>query len=270
MSTELLNLGMSGMMAQNRRLQVIGHNISNNATVGYKSGNISFAEAFYSSGGGMEASGLRGDVGQGVSVAGTSYDWRSGSTNDTGIMTHLAVVGDGFIPVKYGNEVLFTRAGDFDLAEIVPPDSDAGTPGEYVLMRPNGARLLDDTGTSVITFNGLPDSLEIQSDGGVYVDDSGVPVATVGLQRFATPDALIHREGGLFAETQAAGALAETPSPVGTNGTGYLRQGALEQSNVDLTREFTNMIAAQRSFSANSRSVTTADAILQEILAMKR
>jgi flagellar hook protein FlgE len=56
----------------------------------------------------------------------------------------------------------------------------------------------------------------------------------------------------------------------GVGGRGSINPGALEMSNVDLAEEFTNMIIAQRGFQANSRSITTADAILNELVNIKR
>jgi flagellar hook protein FlgE len=64
--------------------------------------------------------------------------------------------------------------------------------------------------------------------------------------------------------------LTAAPVTPGTQGAGPLRQGSLETSNVDLVTEFTSMISAQRAFQASSRSVTTADELLQEIMNLKR
>ena len=56
----------------------------------------------------------------------------------------------------------------------------------------------------------------------------------------------------------------------GTGGFGALNPGAIEMSNVDISREFTDMITTQRGFQANSRIITTSDEMLQEIVNMKR
>jgi flagellar hook protein FlgE len=53
-------------------------------------------------------------------------------------------------------------------------------------------------------------------------------------------------------------------------GRGLIAGGALEMSNVDLAREFTNLIVAQRGFQANSRVITTSDEMLQEVVNLKR
>ena len=59
-------------------------------------------------------------------------------------------------------------------------------------------------------------------------------------------------------------------SDPGTNGLGKISPNSLEQSNVDMSNEMVNMIAIQRGFQANSRTITTADAMLQELINLKR
>ncbi|MDR1489312.1 MAG: flagellar hook-basal body complex protein, partial [Desulfovibrio sp.] len=79
----------------------------------------------------------------------------------------------------------------------------------------------------------------------------------------------LRREGGnLFTETRESGLASSGAAGTGTFGTtqGY----SLEQSNVDLSREFVNMITTQRGFQANSKSITTVDTMLETVIAMKR
>ena len=63
---------------------------------------------------------------------------------------------------------------------------------------------------------------------------------------------------------------ADRSAPAGTTGIGLITPGAIEMSNVDLAQEFTNMITAQRGFQANSRVISTADEMLQELVNLKR
>ena len=56
----------------------------------------------------------------------------------------------------------------------------------------------------------------------------------------------------------------------GQGGRGFISAGTLEQSNVDIAEQFVRMIAAQRGFEANSKTITTADQLLSELIAMKR
>lgn len=79
----------------------------------------------------------------------------------------------------------------------------------------------------------------------------------------------LRREGGnLFSETRAA--PLTTSQPPDTAGLGTISANSLELSNVDLAKEFVNMIATQRGFSANGKVITTADQMLSEVIMLKR
>jgi len=90
----------------------------------------------------------------------------------------------------------------------------------------------------------------------------------VALASFDNPGGLQAIGSNLYEETAAASLRAFT-NP-GENGLGQVFQGYLENSNVDLAREFTDMIITQRGFQANSRTISTSDDMLQELLTLKR
>jgi flagellar hook protein FlgE len=85
---------------------------------------------------------------------------------------------------------------------------------------------------------------------------------------FNNPQGLVKGGTNLFSESEASG----TPSigTAGSGGRGTIIGGALEQSNVDIAQEFTQMILAQRGYQANSKSITVADELLLETLNLKR
>ncbi len=99
---------------------------------------------------------------------------------------------------------------------------------------------------------------------------AGVPtkIANIAVVKFTNNDGLSQSGEGYYVETGNSG------QPVGTvpgsGGTGTFRSGALEMSNVDLSREFTEMIIAQRGFQANTRMITVSDEMLNELVNMKR
>ena len=131
MSFSLLNIGNLGLDSQSQRISAIGNNIANLQTLGYKRDQVTFAEEFVTQIGVFE-NGITRFHGNGVKVAETSSDWSQGAVEETAVLSHIAIRGDGFIPVNYnGNDVL-TRVGDFAVVE------DAGNPGTYILQRPNG------------------------------------------------------------------------------------------------------------------------------------
>ncbi len=93
-------------------------------------------------------------------------------------------------------------------------------------------------------------------------------LAQVVLDRFTNPNGLIHSGDNTFAESTDSGApLAGAPT---NNGLGRLIAGSIEQSTVDLGKEFVDMIITQRAFEANSKAITTSDEMLQVLVNLKR
>ncbi len=93
-------------------------------------------------------------------------------------------------------------------------------------------------------------------------------LAQIVLNRFVNPDGLVSNGNNHFLETIESGAaLAGAPT---TNGLGRVLSETIEQSNVDLGKEFVDMIITQRAFQANSRAITTSDEMLQELVNLKR
>lgn len=95
------------------------------------------------------------------------------------------------------------------------------------------------------------------------------------LQNFSDPNALTREGNNLYSGFGPAGPiggvdLSATNNAPGTNGLGQIEVGTLELSNVDLSKEFANMITTQRSFQAGSRIVTVSDSLLEEVINLKR
>ncbi|OGV54800.1 MAG: hypothetical protein A2X49_05095 [Lentisphaerae bacterium GWF2_52_8] len=126
--------------------------------------------------------------------------------------------------------------------------------------------------TDSLGAGAAPTSYSISPDGTVTALPATITVAngTVGLQRFNNPDSMQRLEGGMYRPTSLTSATTVGPAVPGTNGCGTLMQGSLENSNADLVTEFTNMIITQRAFQANSKTITTADEMLQTVLSLKR
>ncbi|SES67537.1 flagellar hook protein FlgE [Natronincola peptidivorans] len=118
---------------------------------------------------------------------------------------------------------------------------------------------------------GSLDTFAIDSNGvitGYFTNGQMRPVGQVALANFRNPAGLEKAGNNLYRVTPNSGEpLVGNP---GTGGRGALNPGALEMSNVDLSREFTDMITTQRGFQANSRIITTSDEMLQEVVNMKR
>jgi flagellar hook protein FlgE len=114
-------------------------------------------------------------------------------------------------------------------------------------------------------------SLRIDQDGEVYgVFTNGLErkLAAIALATFENNDGLQKAGKNMFYSTVESG-----PAKIGlpqTLGRGSLYASSLEESNVDLANEFVNMIMTQRLFQANSRSITTTDTMIEEVVNLKR
>lgn len=128
-------------------------------------------------------------------------------------------------------------------------------------------RALTQDGVAPGSYNGVT----MKPNGDVVVNyDNGQSrvVARVPVATFANPNALKREDGQAFTATRESGGAQTIQS--GSNGAGSLVASSTESSNVDIAKEFTKLIVAQRAYSANTKLVTTADELLQTTLDMKR
>jgi flagellar hook protein FlgE len=157
---------------------------------------------------------------------------------------------------------------DFPGAGTQTVSLDLGTYGS-----PNGVTQYDATDLAVTELeqNGIPrgsfQSLSIDEDGFIslnYDNGSSRALYQIPLTQFNSPNSLQRLSGGAFQRTQESG----TPkvNPPGLLGNGKIASNALEGANVDIADEFTKMIQAQRIYSANARTITTADNMLQDVI----
>jgi flagellar hook protein FlgE len=114
-------------------------------------------------------------------------------------------------------------------------------------------------------------NVDIDEDGYVTaIFDNGVTrrIAQVAVATFANPNGLIGLNGNAYRMSNASGPYS-LKSP-GTGGAGLIAPSTLESSTVDLSTEFTGLITTQRAYSASSKIITTADAMLEELINIKR
>ncbi len=264
--------GISGLKNFQTKLDVIGNNIANVNTHGFKKGRTIFKDLYSQTvAGASEPGTTRGGVnpkqiGLGAQLATIDTIHSPGSTQFTGNTLDLAIEGDGlFIVGDPAGEKFYTRAGNFYL--------DAGTGGgDANLVDGDGRFVLDDSGTNKITIPLSATSLSVGQDGQVsYIDSAGLltPAGVIGLAKFNNPGGLEKAGSNLYKESVNSG-IATPGAPLGPDGHGAIKSGSLEMSNVDLSEEFTEMIVAQRGFQANTRIITTSDEILQELVNLKR
>jgi flagellar hook protein FlgE len=266
------NSGVAGIKTFGKSLEVIGDNIANVNSTGFKGSRVTnqdnfsltFQEASPAGGGGGGGGGAATgsnsmQVGTGSSVASITQQFTQGALSTTGGPTDLGISGKGFFKVVDGQGTEFyTRAGDFML-------DNAGN-----LLTNGGLNVQGTDGNIVITTPETLASLKVNKDGTIDIArQNGTiekAVATVALFNFANPNGLKREGDNLLSNfTEAAG--AETAAPPGTSD---IIQGTLELSNVDLTQQFSDLIVAQRAFQANSRVITVSDSVMDEIVNLKR
>jgi flagellar basal-body rod protein FlgG len=253
----------SGMKVQQMQVDTIANNIANVNTTGFKKNELSFREMLYetvrnpgapTAASQMTPTGLQ--IGSGSEIAGSVKVFRQGELAPTGNKLDMAINGTGFFRVRLGN-------------------------GEYRYTRDGGFRI--DGSNTLVTSEGYPldppvqippDAIEviIGEDGTINVmkSDSGLPeaVTNVSLFRFSNPSGLKAQGGNLYSDTASSG-QAQQASP-GTDGTGLLRQGYLERSNVQVVDELVGLILAQRNYEINSRAIRVSDEMLQQVNNMIR
>jgi flagellar hook protein FlgE len=275
---------VSGLDSFQEDMDVIGNDIANVNTTGFKAANVDFADTFSETlrapgAGSATTSGAASvEIGTGVTITGINNNWNQGALNTTGVPSDLAVSGNGFFMVRdtITNAQYATRAGDFsvdangylvtDTGERVQGFSDAG-------LTTLGDIKIDTTGmpaTSSPTATVQSYAINAQGDVTVNLSDGTSFVrGQVLLQNFQDPGQLTSEGDNLYSNTAAAGPLAALTAP-GSSGLGSIQAGALESSNVDLAGEMANLITAQRAFEANSKIITTSDEVLQTLVNMKR
>ena len=278
--------GVSGLQQFQQDLEVIGNNIANVDTVGFKGSRMDFADALSQN---LNTGGSPMQVGTGVQTAAIKGLFTQGMINNTGIATDLAIAGRGFFVVRDPNSggTFVSRDGAFIVDANgflvnnggqrvqgytgTAPITNASPIGDIVINTATAIASLNDTRVPAPTLTAFSinefGQVNVRLSNGVSPDVTGV-IAQVVLQDFANPQELIRESHNLFSFAAAAGPLAAPIAPQ-TNGLGKVNSGHLEASNVDLSNEMTSLITAQRAFQANAKIVTTSDEMLQELVNLR-
>ena len=268
---------ISGLKSHQTMLDVTANDIANVNTIGFKAGRTTFKDSLAQlQSGGAAPSGTQGganakQVGLGVALGSIDNEMQGGALQSTGNVLDIAIQGEGWFRVGGGapptlpTDFQYTRAGNFTRNQqgyLVTQD------GGYVMGR-------SATGTGgTDTYLQIPPgstNVGIGQDGSVAYDPPGggarAVAGYISLAQFSNESGLERGSANRWNASASSGT-----EQVGTPGNGYglTASGAVEMSNVDLASEFTNMITAQRGFQANSRVITTADEVLQELVNLKR
>lgn len=277
-----MSSGVAGLKAHQTALDVIGNNIANVNTYGFKASRTTFSDVLYqtlqdatapstTNEGGKNPS----QVGYGATASSVQVNTGRAGMTTTGYSTDCYINGEGYFVVATGDNgsgtptgIKYTRVGELTF-------NSAG-----YLVDGNGNCVLSATGTGAsATYSYIkydPTSvtykdIAIASDGSITGTDSSGAVQTIGqiaLAHFANPGGLT-QEGDSYYNSSVNSGDPTYENP-GASVTGALVTGALESSNVDLANEFANMITTERGYQANSKIITVADTMLETLVNMVR
>lgn len=254
-----LNIGATGMLAQQLNVEVISNNIANMNTTAYQRRRAEFQDLLYQNQRrvGAESSDANTivpagvQVGLGVKTAAVYRITEQGNLTLTENPLDLAINGEGFFQITLPNgDTAYTRAGSFQLdgdGDLVTVDGYTVQPGITI-----PANAVD------ISVNGSGQVL-VSIDGQVQQQNLG----QLELARFPNDAGLLAVGDNLFLETPASGA-PQTAVPQ-TAGYGSIQQGFLETSNVNVVEEITNLITAQRAYEMNSKVIETSDQMMATV-----
>ncbi len=244
----------TGMQSQQVNMDVIANNLANVNSSGFKKSRADFQDILYQTtraagagvDGGEVPTGVQ--IGLGSRVAAVQKVFTTGVFQQTENELDVAIEGPGFFQV------------------VLPDGTDAYT-RSGALKKDSTGRLVTSDGFPLIPEIVIPEgstTISIGSGGTVDVllDGESTPteVGVIELIRFGNPSGLSSLGRNLYAETPTTGApVAGTP---GEAGFGTLSQGFLEGSNVNIMEEMVNMIAGQRAYEVNSKTIRTADEML--------
>jgi flagellar basal-body rod protein FlgG len=258
-----LDIAATGMLAQQRNVEVVSNNLANMNTTAYQRRRSEFHDLIYqdlrrvgttsSDAGTIVPTGVQ--LGLGVKLAAVYRIHEQGNLSATDNTFDLAVQGKGFFQITMPDgSTAFTRDGTFQLnasGQVVTHDGYTVQPG---ITAPSNA--VDVT---------------INNSGQVLVKIEGqVALSNVGQLQISTflNDAGLEAVGdNLYKETPASGtATSGTP---GSTGFGTILQGFLETSNVNAVEEISNLISAQRAYEMNSKVIQTSDEMMGTLTALR-
>jgi flagellar basal body rod protein FlgG len=213
-------------MVMDQNLEVLGNNLANTSTPGFKSVRPVFQTVLARV---QPDARPEPDARSGVQIAELSADFTSGELMDTGNPLDVALEGDGFLAVETGQGVRYTRRGTLQM------DADGRlTVSGLPLRQPGGGELVVPEGGNVY----------VDTDGMVYADEQAI--GQLEVVRFNDPAALQAVGGGLY---QGNGAIPDEETRVW--------QGYLEGSNVNPVWGMTELIRVTRTFEAAQKVIQT-------------
>nr|BCX01139.1 MAG: flagellar basal body rod protein FlgG [Bacteroidota bacterium] len=240
-----------GMRAQQLGVDTIAHNLANANTTAFKRARMEFQDLFYQlvpvvpEQRDQRTPPAALELGHGVQAVATARSFLQGSLLETGNPLDLALMGDGFFQIERPDgTIVYTRDGSFTLNENGEIVTSTGLPlaGRFTIPPEADSVTIGADGVILVTLHGQSQSIQ---------------VGQIELARFINPEGLRPIGGNLYEATPSSGEpILGVP---GADGLGTIKQGFLEQSNVDVVQEMVNLIVAQRAYEINTKMVQTTD-----------
>lgn len=282
--------GVTGMKNIQTKMDVISNNIANVNTTSFKTGRVRFEDMISQTNVRAQAGTNAQQVGLGVQVGSIDTVMSGGSLQSTGRPLDFAIEnGDNsFFTVTNGNQTFYTRDGGFyqdyegnlvtssgfsimGFSGGAPHENDENFDIDSLGKTPSPLKISDKLSVGNPAVEVSLQDYTIDKDGfvvGMYSNEKSYVLGRVALTSFSNPDGLEKQGGNMYSQSANSGepTLGNPSDP----GYGSVRSGFLEMSNVDLANEFTDMIVTSRAYQANSRSITTSDTMLEELINLKR
>lgn len=256
--SESFYIAATGMVAHQREIDTIAHNMANLSTPGFKRARVNFSDLVLQTAP-MDANALGGSgaqpiipgLSQGVGVREVSLQLDAGNLIQTGDPMDIAIQGDAFIEVSMADgSSAFVQGGHFKINEDGLLAIQGGQVVRPLLRIPAEARqvLVSNTGRVSYVTTDLRTPME---------------AGQLELVRFTNPAALNATGAGLYKATAASGQAISLRNQ-DLQGIRIL-QGSLENSNVKLVDEMVALTMSQRAFEANSKVIQASDQLLEMI-----
>ncbi|RAV03128.1 flagellar hook-basal body protein [Paenibacillus sp. YN15] len=290
MNHSMIN-AMVSMNSMQQKLDILANNMANLNTTGFKRKEATFEDVLnnikeqpqsFRKEGRLTPLGF--NQGWGTKLSQVSVNFQQGTFKDTGISTDLAIEGDGLFKVRVPDgdpeqpaRILYTRDGGFQLTRLDDAQAaEAGIAdtGNLYLANQEGHLLLDENDNPIA----IPaeDKIRVDADGTVWSysgsnpEEGAVEQGRIGLVRILRPQFLQQVGDNLFTVPEGTAANAEELAAIvrpiaqdtALDKPISVKQGFLEQSNVNLADEMTELMMVQRAFQLGSRALTSADTMM--------
>jgi flagellar basal-body rod protein FlgG len=261
---QALHTAATGMAAQELNVQVISNNIANLRTTGFKKQTAAFQDLIYEH---VRRVGAQSsdqdtilpvgiDIGGGVKTVGTPRSMTQGTLSQTGNDLDLAMSGEGFFKILMPDGTFqYTRDGTFQMDNQGRIVTAQGNPVQPTITIPQNASGITVNGQGQISVT-LPGSTASQIIGQLQIT------------RFINKAGLQPVGNNQFTETPSSGPPQD--GIANQEGYGSITQGSLEQANVDVVSEMSDLIAAQRAYEMNAKVISAADQMMQSTTALFR